>query len=251
MRITPWLYMVGSRQFGLSSPCDCHIYALRGPDGRVLLIDAGSGLATARVVESIREEFGSHASGVILVTHKHPDHAAGAASLSAALGWPVWTSVYTRDVLQSGDAREAGLIDAQAVGGYPADMTYPACRVDRTFDDGEVIEPVAGLPLRAIRVRGHSDDAMAFYFEHSGGRCLLSADIVFYGGIIGLIHSHDSSLAGYRADFGKVTSLQVDALLPSHGLFTLQDGQQHIDLAAEELRQGFVPRCIGQGDRIF
>jgi len=251
MRITPWLYMVGSRQFGLSSPCDCHIYALRGLDGRVLLIDAGSGLATPRVGENIAEEFGSNAQGVILVTHKHPDHAAGTASLSTALGWPVWTSVYTRDVLEGGDAQGSGLIDAQAVGGYPVDMQYPACRVDRTFGDGDVIEPVAGFPMRAIRVRGHSDDAMVFYFEHAGVRCLLSTDVVFYGGIIGLIHSQDSSLNGYRADFGKVASLRVDALLPSHGLFTLQDGQQHIDLAAEELRQGFVPRCIGQGDRIF
>ncbi len=250
MRITPWLHMVGSRQFGLSCAYDCHIYALRSIAG-ILLIDAGSGLATERVLENLEREFeGDIEHGTILVTHKHPDHAAGAAALSQALGWPVWTSVYTVNALAGGDAVASGLVGAQASGGYPTSMTFPPCPVAGTFDDGDTIT-LEGFVIRAIRVRGHSDDAMAFYFEHAGLRCLLPVDIVFYGGAIGLINSHDSNLADFRSDLPKLADLDIDALLPAHGVFTLEGGQQHIDAALAEIRKGFVPRCIGQGDLIF
>lgn len=243
--------MVGSRQFGLSSPYDCHVYALRSHAG-ILLIDAGSGLGTSRIVANLHEEFGEEMSrgGTILVTHKHPDHAAGAAALSRELGWPVWTSVHTRAILESGDAEASGLRGAQAAGGYPATMTYEACAVAGTFDDGDMVR-LEGFELQAIRVQGHGSDAFAFACVHDGLRCLFTADIVFYGGVIGLIQSSDSNLQDYRRDIGKLAGLQIDAVFPGHGLFTLEGGQQHIDLAAAELRKGFVPRCVGQGDLIF
>lgn len=42
MRICDPLAIVGSLQFGLSGPLDCHVYAMRGPTG-VVLIDSGAG----------------------------------------------------------------------------------------------------------------------------------------------------------------------------------------------------------------
>lgn len=76
-------------------------------------------------------------------------------------------------------------------------------------------------------------------------------DILFYGGIVGLINSPDSSLQSYCEDIGKLEGLAVDILLPGHGLFTISGGQRHIDMARAELQKGFVPRTIGQGDLIF
>jgi hydroxyacylglutathione hydrolase len=250
MRITPWLYLVGSRQFGLSSPYDCHIYALRAGEG-ILLVDSGSGLGQRQVLENLREEFGGDLGrGTILITHKHPDHSCGAAGLARELGWPVVASIHSAPVLEAGNNKACGLTDAQAQGGYPPELRLPACPVARTFDDGDPLL-LEGIAIRPIRVRGHSEDSFAFLFETAGNRCLLSADVVFYGGVIGLIHSADSSLPAYRADFGKLAGLGVDALLPGHGLFTLHGGQAHIDAAQGELKKGFVPRCVGQGDLIF
>jgi glyoxylase-like metal-dependent hydrolase (beta-lactamase superfamily II) len=242
MRVTPWLYLVGSRQFGLSSPYDCHIYALRSASG-ILVIDAGSGLGEDRVLANLREEFGSDlGDGAILITHKHPDHAAGAGGLSKALGWPVWTSELTRPFV------EAGVYEPTV--GYPVPLPQEPCRVAGSFADGSRIE-LAGFTLRAIHVRGHSEDSFAFLFEHAGVRGLICADILFYGGVLGVINTGDSGMQGYRADLGKLADLGVDALLPGHGLFTLSNGQQHIDAALASIEGGFVPRLIGQGDLIF
>jgi len=250
MRVTPWLYLVGSRQFGLSSRYDCHIYALRR-DAGILLVDAGSGLGHDKVLSNLREEFGEDlGSGTILVTHKHPDHACGAARLSRELGWPVVTSEHTAPILISGDEVGCGLADAQTKGAYPPDMRIDAWPVARTFADGEDFE-LEGFQLQAIRVRGHSADSFAYLFAVDGRRWLISGDIVFYGGIVGLINTPDSSLQSYREDFGKLAGLGVQGLLPGHGLFTVANGQRHIDTAREELDKGFVPRSIGQGDLIF
>lgn len=249
MRVTPWLYLVGSRQFGLSSRYDCHIYALRSAAG-VLLIDAGSGLEHDQVMANLRAEFDDLSRGTILLTHRHPDHMCGTARLAGELGWPVAASIYTAPMLAAGDEEACGLTGAQAKGGYPAELRLPACPVALTFDDGQALE-LEGFRIRSIRVRGHSDDSFAYLFEQDGKRCLVSGDIVFYGGVVGMINTPDSSLHGYREDLPKLAGLGIDVLLPGHGLFTLAGGQRHIDVAQQELDKGFVPRCIGQGDLIF
>lgn len=250
MRVTPWLYLVGSRQFGLSSRYDCHVYALRS-DAGILLVDGGSGMGHDRIVANLREEFGPDLSrGTILLTHRHPDHVCGVPRLARELGWPVVTSIHAAPVLIAGDETGSGLTDAQTKGAYPPDMRLDAWPVAHTFDDGATLE-LEGFSMRAIRVRGHSSDSFVFLFDHASRRCLISADVVFYGGIVGLINTPDSSLQAYREDFPKLAGLGVDVLLPGHGLFTLTAGQKHIDVAQKELDHGFVPRCIGQGDLIF
>lgn len=58
-------------------------------------------------------------------------------------------------------------------------------------------------------------------------------------------------MQGYHADLSKLANLEIDALLPGHGIFTLSGGQRHIDLALEQLNKGLIPRQIGQFDLIF
>lgn len=240
MRILPWLHLAGSRQFGLSSPWDCHIYALRRPGGGILLIDAGSGLANHRIVANLKAEFGDPLpQGTILITHKHPDHAAGAASLSRDLGgWPVHTSTLTAPILTAGQSEAPG---------YPPELVYAPCSVAETFVPGATFD-LQGFTIETIPVRGHSEDSIAFLVD---GQDLFTADIVFYGGILGLINAPGSDLAVYRQDLPKLAGRNVRGLFPSHGLFTIENGQHHIDTALAALQGGFVPRTIGQGDLIF
>lgn len=239
MRILPWLYLAGSRQFGLSSPWDCHIYALRREQG-ILLIDAGSGLANDRIIANLKAEFGEPLPrGSILITHQHADHAAGAQSLSRDLGgWPVHTSSLTAPVLTAGQSD---------VPGYPSELVYAPCPGVQTFAAGSTVE-IEGFVMETIPVRGHSEDSVAFLID---GVHLFSADIVFYGGVLGLINAPGSDLAAYRQDLPKLAGRNIQGLYPSHGLFTIENGQQHIDAALVELQKGFVPRTIGQGDLIF
>ena len=92
---------------------------------------------------------------------------------------------------------------------------------------------IAGLSFRAIHVRGHSADSFCYLADLEGRRTL------FAGGV-----------EGYRSDLPRLAGLGVDALLPGHGLFTLRNGQQHIDAALEQAAGNPMPRQIGQGDLI-
>lgn len=136
------------------------------------------------------------------------------------------------------------------MGGYPEAVRLEPSPVTETFGDGDRLR-LSGFDLEAIAIPSHSDDSYAFAFEAGGKRCLIAADIVFYGGVVGLIATADSLISGYRTHFGKLAGRDIDALLPGHGLFTLEAGQVHIDAAAREIAKGFVPRSIGQGDLIF
>ncbi len=249
MRISPSLAVVGSGQFGLSSRYDCHLYAVQAPEG-VVLFDAGSGLKHDWVLGHLRKEFDDLSRGAIVLTHAHPDHACGLGALAEALGWPVYTSALSKPIVESGDEAAAGLVATRAMGGYPPELRLAPCRVDGVYDDGAALI-LCGLSLTPIAVRGHSPDSFVFTCKLDGLRTLFSADVVFYGGILGLINVDGSDLAGYRTDLPKLTNLGVESLLPAHGMFTLRFGQRHIDTALTQLAKGFVPRMVGQGDIIL
>ena len=249
MRISDSIYVVGSGQFGLSSRYDCHLYALRAPHG-IVLFDTGSGLKHDRVLAHLHAEFDDLSRGAIVITHAHPDHICGTAALAAALNWPVYTSAQARTIIETGDEDACGLTATRAMGGYPADLRLPPCPVAATYPSDEPID-LCGLSLTPISVRGHSPDSYVFFCELDGLRTLFSADVVFYGGVLGLINVDGSDLAGYRADLPKLGGLGVEALLPAHGMFTLRFGQRHIDTAIAQLKKGFTPRMVGQGDLIL
>ncbi len=249
MRISPTLAVVGSGQLGLSSRFDCHLYAVQAPEG-VVLFDAGSGLKHDWVLGHLRHEFADLSRGAIVLTHAHPDHVCGLAALAEALGWPVYASAPSKRIVESGDEAAAGLVATRAMGGYPPELRLTPCRVDNVYEDGVTLN-LCGLSITPIAVRGHSPDSFVFLCELDGLRTLFSADVVFYGGVLGLINVDGSDLAGYRADLPKLARLGIEALLPAHGLFTLRFGQRHIDTALAQLAKGFVPRMVGQGDIIL
>ena len=249
MRISDSIYIVGSGQFGLSSRYDCHLYAVRAPRG-IVLFDAGSGLKHDWVLARLHAEFADLSRGTIVLTHTHPDHLCGLPQLVAALGWPVITSAQARQTVEAGDEDACGLTFTRAMGGYPPDLHLLPCPVASTYSD-HVPFDVCGLTLRPIHVRGHSPDSHVFLCDLDGLRIMFSADVVFYGGVLGLINVDGSDLAGYRADLPKLAGLSVEALLPAHGMFTLRFGQRHIDTAIAQLNKGFTPRMVGQGDLIL
>ena len=85
----PGVHLVGSGALGfdLTAPADCHVYLVVDPQtGEAALIDAGSGLATERILANVDEALvpRDHIT-TLLVTHAHADHAGGAADLAAAV----------------------------------------------------------------------------------------------------------------------------------------------------------------------
>lgn len=234
MRLHPRIYLVGSGELGLSDSWDCHIYVVDG-GGELALIDAGGGRppSYAMIRRNMRDDGldPAHIRHIIL-THCHTDHARGAASWRAETGAKVYLPQIERARLEAG---EAGVI---------------ACPVDVGIEHGDRIQ-VGDLTLQAIQVPGHSVGICAFLLEVDGYRALFAADIVFQNGLIGLINFEGSELAPYRQFLPRLANLNVDALLPGHLLFTLRNGQSHIDLALKQMQRGFVPLSIGQLEQIF
>jgi hydroxyacylglutathione hydrolase len=249
MRLSENLALVASFQFRLAGRFDCHVYALRGPEG-VVLIDAGGGREQDRLFAHLDAAFPGTPVTDLVLTHTHPDHALGAAGVRRRTGCRVWAPALTRAIVETGDEAACGIAGAKEAGMYPADLMFEPCPVDADYRDGAAFT-AGGLAFEPILVRGHSPDAHSFAVTLDGRRSLFAGDVVFYGGVIGLINAPGSDMAGYRADLCKLSGRGIDALFPGHGLFTFEGGQRHIDCAVDLVRKGFIPRTVGQWDTIF
>jgi glyoxylase-like metal-dependent hydrolase (beta-lactamase superfamily II) len=229
MRLSPRLYLVGSGEIGLSDPDDCHVYLLDG-GGEYALIDAGCGTerSIAGILATMEQEGLDPARlRTVILTHWHFDHASGASHFRERFGCRVVAPAGERAYIEAG--RDRAL----------------ACAVDLAVADGDTVR-VGELPLTALGVPGHSEAITAYMVDTPEGRLLFAGDIVFINGIIGLINYPGSDLAQYREHIGRLDNLGIDALLPGHLLFTLGNGQRHIDLAIRRFGEGFVPYSIGQ-----
>jgi hydroxyacylglutathione hydrolase len=125
-------------------------------------------------------------------------------------------------------------------GRYPAGFVPQPCHPDHTFTDGDVLT-IGHCELRIISTAGHTKDSTCFLFEDDGRRGLLTGDVVFYSGKIGLLNLEGCSLSDYRRDIRKLESLDIDILLPGHGVFVLRRGQKHIQRAIQKLCDFIVP----------
>jgi hydroxyacylglutathione hydrolase len=250
MRITEDIYLVGSLQLGISGRWDSHVYLLKGPDGLVL-IDAGGGTDGERIFENIRSEgFDPADIRALLLTHVHFDHSCGAAEIRERTGCKVYISAKTQELLERGTAEDAGLDKAIAKGIYPDWFEFRNCVVDHPVHHGDAIQE-GRLEFTAIGVDGHSPDSICYLVEMNGMRNLFIGDVLFYGGVIGLINAPGSTMAGYRQDLSRLAGLNIDGLYPGHYLFTVTDGQRHIDAAIEQFSKGSVPLTVGQIGVIF
>lgn len=250
MKITENIYIVGSLQLGISGRWDSHIYLVEGTGGLVL-IDAGGGTDTEMIFENIRNDgFDPQDIKALLLTHIHFDHSCGAADIREHTGCKVYLSSRSKRMLERGTAEDAGLDAAIEKGIYPEWFKFQNCRVDVAVEDGDVIE-AAGLRFTAIGVEGHSPDSVCYLMENGGRRELFAGDVIFYGGVIGLINAPGSTMDGYRNDLSKLADLNIDGLFPGHYLFTVSDGQRHIDAAIEQCSGGMIPQTVGQLGKVF
>ncbi len=246
MRLSPSIFLVGSTPAGLSDGYDCHIYLVKGPDG-IFMIDAGNGYDTESILENIKAE-GLEPGDVshILITHHHTDHARGAKALKDALDCEVWISENTgAHLLSEGSDEELGIPFAKAHGMYAQDYVYIHCPVDHAIADGEKFE-IGGVKIEAINVIGHSLDSTCFLMEFDGKRCLFNGDTVYEGGTLGLLNYPMNSVHDYHVGLPKLKDLEIDGLFPGHGLFTLKNGQEHINKGLENLDSIFIPPSVGQ-----
>ena len=97
-----------------------------------------------------------------------------------------------------------------------------------------------------IPTPGHSTGSVCFLVETEEGVALFPGDTVFSGGQISLIVAPGSNLLALQESVASLGGLNVASLLPGHGIFPLEGGQEHIDQAIEAFSTMLPPRSILQ-----
>ena len=240
MKIMDNVYLVGSGQIGLSHLSDCHVYLIDG-ENELALIDTGVGIEVEQIFANIEDDgFDPINIKKVLLTHAHADHVGGCKKMKEMLKCAIFVPLNEIDLFERGTDEELGLTIAKESSIYPADYVFPHCFADVAVSNGDNIQ-VGGLQLKAINVPGHSPGSTCYFLEHKEKRILFSGDVVFYDGKIGLLNYWGSNLADYRNYINRLANLSVDALFPGHKLFTLRNGQQHIDQSISALKKLSVP----------
>ena len=152
------------------------------------LIDAGIG--HPKHLAAVRDALAGNALTRVLVTHGHPDHAAGASHLAKT--WP---------------------------GSSFAKM--PWSDVDNQFAvpwvalaDGDQISVGDGY-VRVIHTPGHSPDHICFFDEET--RTLFSGDLLINGASGVIPVSRGGSLTAYLRSLELIQALEPTRVLPAHG----------------------------------
>ena len=156
----------------------------------------------------------------VLLTHGHPDHAAGARSFAERVG----TGVRALD---------------------------PAHRLgDEGLTGGDVVE-LDGLELRVIATPGHSADSLCFHLPADAA--VLTGDTILGRGTTVVAHP-DGRLADYLDSLHRLRALcddaRVDTVLPGHGP-VLGDALAVVDyyLAHRAERLAQVEQAVASGSR--
>lgn len=241
MKIAKDIYLVGGGDIRLSNKGDCHVYLLDGGDKKCL-IDAGVGLEPNLIIENIKKDGFNPSSDInfLCITHAHSDHGGGAKYMRDATGAEVIASEAEAIFIEKGGADlDFGLKVTKESGVYPKDYKYKHTKVDRVIGHNSRFK-VGKYTLRAIQVPGHSHGIVGYLVEQNP-RSFFSGDIVFIDGTVGFGNWPGCNLDNYRNYIRRLGGLNVTALFPGHFMWTLKDGQSHLDKAIENFKGAWLP----------
>ena len=174
-----------------------------------MLIDAGVG--DAAHLDAIAEALDGAALDLVLISHDHVDHAAGAPALARR-----WPGVVVR-------------------GGGPG----------QPLEDGETFR-AGGTTLLAVHTPGHAPDHYCLLDEST--RDVYCGDLARMGGTVVIPASRGGSLREYLASLERIRALRPRRLLPAHGP-VVTDPQGLIDeyLAHRAARERQIVEALKDG----
>jgi glyoxylase-like metal-dependent hydrolase (beta-lactamase superfamily II) len=143
---------------------------------RVVIIDPGS--HASQHLDAIAAAVQDAAHRSILLTHHHPDHAAGALELSTLLGAPMLS-------LAAGTLRDGQELDT---------------------DDGPVV---------VVATPGHAPDHAAFHWV--AAQAIFCGDLMMGGLDTAVVAAPEGDLAAYLESLERLRALGPRVIYPSHG----------------------------------
>ncbi len=197
---------------------DANLYLARAEEA--ILIDAGTGLGTDRVLEEIHKRMGDVHPGHFILTHRHVDHVGGARALSDVMGLTPRASPDDAPSLLRGDRRSTG---ATLFGIMLEPLKVEVIRY------GEVLN-LGGLELKILHTPGHTMGSICLLGEDGS---LFTGDTLFAYGGIGRWDLETGSLSDLFSSLKLLESLHVESLYPGHGPSIEGEAAKHISMAVE------------------
>ena len=142
----------------------------------VAIIDPGSAADTH--IDAIAAAAGDADAVTILITHDHPDHAAGAAELAARLGAPVL------------DAAAGSLRDGQVI----------------PTDHGDLV---------AVATPGHAPDHISLHWPAESA--IFCGDLMMGGLDTAAVAAPEGDVGAYLASLERLRDLAPEIIYPAHG----------------------------------
>jgi metallo-beta-lactamase class B len=202
------IYFVGSKGLG--------IYLVTTPQGQIL-INAGLQDSVPMIQQSV-EKLGFRWTDIkiLLISHAHYDHDAGAARIMKSTGAKYMVMDADVPVVESGGKQD--FFYAKTPG-----MLYPATRVDRVLHDGDTVG-LGDSVLTAHLTPGHTKGCTTWTMKvHDGGK---SYDVVIVGGTnvnegYKLVNhaAYPQVASDYEKTFRVLRSLHCDVFLGAHGSY--------------------------------
>jgi len=199
--ITEGIYHVGGSQN--SHPYDANVFVI-DCGKELVLIDSGSGLATARIIENIDEcgLFSQRISTVIL-THCHIDHSGGAAQLRERFGAKLVMHHLDAEVLECADSIRS------AANWY--DIPLEPLRIDEHLRNKETPLAIGNQKILCLHTPGHTPGSLSVLWEGNNKRVLFGQDI--HGPFL---PAFASDIALWRESMKELLALRPDILCEGH-----------------------------------
>ena len=202
------IYFVGSNSLG--------IYLITTPEGHIL-VNAGLAESVPGIQKSV-ETLGFKFSDVkiLLISHAHYDHDAGAARIKELTGAKYMVMDADVRVVESGGKEDFFY-------GQRKEFLYPATKVERVLHDGDTVS-LGGVVLTAHLTAGHTKGCTTWTMKaQEGGK---SYDVVIVGSpnvnegykLVGNA-VYPQIASDYEHGFQVLKALHCDVFLGAHGTY--------------------------------
>jgi metallo-beta-lactamase class B len=202
------IYFVGSKNLG--------IYLVTTPQGHIL-INTGLEDSVPMIQQSV-EKLGFRFSDIkiLLISHAHYDHDAGAARIEQSTGAQYMVMDADVPVVESGGEKDFFY-------NHTPGMLYPATRVDRVLHNGDTVT-LGDSVITAHLTPGHTKGCTTWTMKvNESGK---SYDVVIVGGTnvnegYKLLNNaaYPQIASDYKKTFDVLRSLHCDVFLGAHGSY--------------------------------